>query len=287
MGVVGAAPVIAEPVALPEALQAVSSACAQSRTTLVTKGGSVTSTSAMKVFTDARFEVDDSAGQRVVDSQAGTFGSLAGSGVSGKIRKKALAYLDQPGAQWWVNSGRFLTDALGWSATFEQARAAALPVDGSCAQALDGAFDEVERVANTWTFSLALEGPVTIVIDSDGRLAQGWGLSFDYAARDIGLPTDAIGYRGWRKASEAAGLRPTLRELARGIAATVNAGEPDLEAIAEASRAAVPTDRVVAIKVRQLRAGTLLYARNPYPKTYHAWRVYLKNGQARATRVAP
>ncbi len=284
---VGAGPGIADTVALPEALQAVTSACTAARVALVANGGSLTSSGAVKVFAGARFEVDDSSGQRVVDSQAGTFGSLAGSGVSGKTRKKALAYLGQPGAAWWVNAGRFQTDALGWSASFEQARDGALPVDGSCAQALDGAFDEVERTGNSWTFNVAMQGPVTVVIDSEGRLAQGWGFSFDYSAREVTVPTGAIGYRGWRKASEAAGLRPTLRDLARQVASSVNSGEPDLQAIAEAARAAVPPDRVVAIKVRQLRAGTLLYARNPYTRTYHAWRVYLKNGMARATRVAP
>jgi hypothetical protein len=67
----------------------------------------------------------------------------------------------------------------------------------------------------------------------------------------------------------------------------VNAGQANLETIDAAVRAALPTDRVVPVRTRQLRAGTLLFSRNPYTKAYHAWRVYLKDGEALAKRVAP
>ena len=41
------------------------------------------------------------------------------------------------------------------------------------------------------------------------------------------------------------------------MAGSVNASGPNVAAIDAATRAAVPTDRVVALKVRQLRRGVL------------------------------
>ena len=69
-----------------------------------------------------------------------------------------------------------------------------------------------------------------------------------------------------------------MKQISRAVAASVNASGPNVAAIDAATRAAVPTDRVVALKVRQLRRGVLIYGRNPCTKTYHAWRIYLKSG---------
>jgi hypothetical protein len=78
-----------------------------------------------------------------------------------------------------------------------------------------------------------------------------------------------------------------MRELTRQVARDVNAAGPGVAAIDAGVRAAVPADRVVPLKVRALRKGVLIHARNPYSGTYHAWRVYLKAGQAIARKVAP
>lgn len=282
-----AVPAAAASVGLPEALQAVTSACELSRAALASSGGSITAGPSVKRFEAGRFEVGSSSVQRVVVSDTGTFGSIAASGMPSRARKKALAYLKRPTATWWLHIGRFESPVLGWSATFDQARDSEIGLDGSCAQSLDGAFDEVEQVGDAFTFNLPFGEPVTVSIDSDGRLT-GWAdTAFDYAARSVTVPTSAIPYRSWQKASQAASLRAELRTVAREVATGVNSGRADLEAIDAAARAALPSERAVPIRTRRLRAGTLLYGRNPYTKTYHAWRVYLKDGKALAKRVAP
>jgi hypothetical protein len=210
-----AGPVSATTVGLPEALQTVAAACDLSGVALAAGGGSISSGSTLKLFEAGRFEVDSGTAQRVVTSEAGTFGSIAASGLSVKTRKKALAYIKRPGATWWVNAGRFESPAHGWSATFEQARDAQIGLDGTCAQSLDGALDEVERVGDTFTFSVPLGEPVTVSIDVDGRLTAWAGVVYDYAARSVTVPANAIAYRSWQKASEAASLRAELRSLAR------------------------------------------------------------------------
>jgi hypothetical protein len=68
------------------------------------------------------------------------------------------------------------------------------------------------------------------------------------------------------------------------VASTV---DPDPAAIDQAIRTYPDPARAVPLKVRTLRRGSLIYGRNPYTKTYHAWRVYLKSGEALARRVAP
>jgi hypothetical protein len=274
-------------VGLPEALQTVTAACDSSRAALAAGGGSIVSPSSVKLFEAGRFEVDSGTVQRVVTAEDGTFGSIAAEGLPVRTRKKALGYLKRPGATWWVNAGRFESPVNGWSATFEQARDAQIGLDGTCAQPLAGAFDEVERDGDAFTFVVPLADPVTVSLDGDGRLTRWADVVYDYAARSVTVPADAIGYRSWQKASQAASLRAELRLLAREVATGVNAGQADLEAIDAAARAALPTDRAVPVRIRKLRAGTLLYARNPYTKTYHAWRVYLKGGEALAKRVAP
>jgi hypothetical protein len=145
----------------------------------------------------------------------------------------------------------------------------------------------VERDGQRWVFTLPGPAQVSVVGDGQGRLAQFGAVSVSYGAQSIVAPTGAVGYAAWRKASEAASLNATMKDLSRTVAATVNADGATVAAIDAATRASVPTDRVVPLKVRQLRRGVLMYGRNPYTRTYHAWRIYVKNGDAVARRVAP
>ncbi|MEZ5185591.1 MAG: hypothetical protein R2720_07580 [Candidatus Nanopelagicales bacterium] len=282
-----AVPAAAEPVPAPEAIRTISAACLDSQVALLA-GGSVTTSTTRLALTPQRFQVGGVSIDRVVAADAGTYGAITASGLRMKDRKKALGYLKRPRARWWVNAGRFETPAQGWSASFEQARDAVLTIPESCSEVLQSVSgDSVDLTGNTWTFTGASHDPITILSTGDGRLSQLADMSIDYSVPALVVPSRAVPFRAWQKASQAASLDRVLRTLAKQVAGVVNSGEPTVPAIEEAAGAALQADRVVPIKVRQLRKGSLLYARNPYTKAYHAWRVYLKKGRAVARRVAP
>jgi hypothetical protein len=286
LGGAAATPAAADTVPLDQALQAVSQACSASATALA-GGGSIVRSSSTVTLAPGRFGVAGATANRVVVADTGTFGPIADDRLRARDRRAALRYLKRPKATWWLNSGRFESPAQGWAATFDQSRAAAVALDGSCTQSLDGAFDEVQRDGSTWTFTAPAQGPVVVVIDAEGRLLSWDETQVSYAAQTVTPPTGAVAFAAWQKASQAASLNQTLRSLTRQVAAEVNADEPTLAAIDAFTRAVLPTQRAVPLKVRQLRNGVLVFGRNPYTKTYHAWRVYLRSGKAVARKVAP
>ena len=286
LGGASVAPAHADTVPLDQALQAVSQACTASAAALA-EGGSIVRSTSTVTLAPGRFDVTGATTNRVVLADTGTFGAIADDDVRPKDRRKALRYLKRPKATWWLNSGRFDSPAQGWAATFEQSRVAAVAIDGACTQSLDGAFDEVQRDGSTWTFTVPPQGSVVVVTDGQGRLLSWDDTQFSYSAQTVTAPTGALTFASWQKASQAASLNDTLRALTRQVAADVNADEPTLAAIDATTRAALPTQRAVPLKVRQLRNGVLVFGRNPYSKTYHAWRVYLKSGKAVARKVAP
>jgi hypothetical protein len=274
-------------VPLDDALQVVSAACAATRSTLTDAGGAVSNATSTVSFAPGRFLLESPGRNRVVVDGTGTYGAVADDGLRAKDRRKALSYLKRPDATWWLNPGKYQSGPQGWSATFGQSRDEAVPVAGDCAQGLADSGPEVQRIGDVWTFLSAGNGPVQVSTDSSGRLVQWDQTSYTYAAQSVVQPASPLTYRAWQKASEAAGLNATMRELTRQVARDVNAAGPGVAAIDAGVRAAVPADRVVPLKVRALRKGVLIHARNPYSGTYHAWRVYLKAGQAIARKVAP
>lgn len=283
------APAAAGPVAIDDALQVVSRACADSHAAIAADGGSMVTATVQVRLAPGRFEVSAPGGSRIADAATGTYGLISDDGLRGKDRRAALRYLKRPAATHWLNAGRF--EAGGqWTATFESARDAVLSLDGSCAQELGGSADPVEHNGDTWYFT-GPAGTITVGLDGSGRLVQwsGGGVDrqFSYTAQDVVLPTRTVPYTGWTRASQAASLNSTMRTLSRDVAAQVNAGTPTIAAIDAAIRAGIPAGRAVPLKVRQLRRGILVYGRNPYTGTYHAWRVYLKKDTAVARRVAP
>ena len=281
-----APPAAADPVPLPQALQAVSQSCADARAALIDQGGLVASGSSRLVLATDRFEVTGPVGRRVVVAGVGTYGSIADEALRAKQRKAALRYLKRSGATWWFHSGAYAVPGQEWSAAYDQSRAAAVTIDGTCAQSLTGALEPVAHDANTWTFTMAGQASITITTDAHGRLVSWGDLQIVHGAQSVGAPAEGIAYGRWQRAAQAATLNATLRDLTRELARQVNAAGPSVAAIDAAARAGVPQDRAVPLRVRQLRKGILVYARNPYTKTYHAWRVYLNKQQARARRVA-
>lgn len=280
------APAVAAPVPLPEALESVTAACAATTTALTTVGGRAVDGDSSVAVTGGRYAVSGPGANRVAIAGEGTFGAVADDGLRAKDRRAALRYIKRPGATWWLNPGAFWSPAAGWSATLDDAVRAALPLSATCAQDLAAA-DSVDRDGSRWVFTLPGQGPFVVVTDGQGRLSQFGALAVTYGAQSIAAPSGAVAFAAWQKASQAASLNSTMKQISRAVAESVNASGPNVAAIDAATRAAVPTDRVVPLKVRQLRRGVLIYGRNPYTKTYHAWRIYLKAGEAVARRVAP
>ncbi len=278
----GAAPAAAEPVGTTAAGQQAAQACESGRQALLATGGSVSSPSGQDLFAPGRFTTTG----RVVIESAGTYGAIADEPLLARERRAALRYLKRPAAAWWLRAGVFATSDQGWAATYEQARAAAVTFDGTCAQVLAAA-SGVQAVTNGWVFTLPDGTAVSATVDDMGRLTSLGDLTVDYEAVTVPTPRGAVGYLRWRRASEAASLNSTMRMLTREVASQVNAGPPTIAAIDAAIRAAIPVDRAVALKVRQLRRGVLVHGRNPFTGTYHAWRVYVKKDTAVARRVAP
>ena len=242
-------------------------ACAKTVQTLGSTGG----TAGPVVFAGPRF----TSGSRITDSSAGTYGLIAGEGLSPRDRKAALGYLKKPSAKAWLNAGKFY--GTGWADSYQSAVAqvVGLPVD--CAAAAGGL---LSQSGDTYTYA-------NVSVDIDGGAVIRWGnLSFTFGAQNLAAPGGTpISYAAWLKASEAASLNATMRAITRSVAATVTEATP--EAIDAQLRAAIDPNRAVPLQVRMLRAGSLLSGRNPYTKTYHAWRVYLKDGTPVARKVAP
>lgn len=285
--VVCAAPAVADTVALPDALASVGASCAQTRAALLSTGGRVIEQEQTVTLAGDRFAVVGPGTNRVAIAGDGTYGAMADDSLRRKDRRAALRYLKRPGATWWLNPGAFWSPASGWSASFEESAGAAVPIAATCAQDLAAAVDPVVRDGQRWEFSIPGQGAVVVVEDAQGRLAQLGQVTAAYGVESVSAPPGAVAYAAWQKASQAASLNATMKQISTGVATTVNAGDPTVAGIDAATRAAVPTDRVVPVKVRQLRRGVLIYGRNPYTKTYHAWRIYLKGGEAVARRVAP
>ncbi|HRY09441.1 MAG: hypothetical protein H6526_08520 [Actinobacteria bacterium] len=281
--VVCAAPATADP--LPDALASVDAACDATRAALVNSGGVVVDGDRSVILAGDRFAVSGPGFNRVAVAGEGTYGRLSDDGLRSKDRKAALRYI-RARATWWLNPGVFWSPAMGWSASFEESAGASVLLPQACGQELATAV-AVERSAGRWIFTLPDRGPVVVTEDAEGRLTQFGSVSVSFGPQTVSVPTGAIGFATWQKASQAASLNATMKRTSRAVASAVNAAGATVAGIDAATRAAVPTDRVVPLRVRQLRRGVLIYGRNPYTKTYHAWRVYLKAGKAVARRVAP
>lgn len=255
-----AVPATAAPVSLNEA-------CEATRTLLATQGGS----NGTVTFAGSRFAVEN----LVVDAGAGTYGVLAGEGLRAKDRRVALGYLKTPKATAWFNDGRFY--GLVWGTSYEQAMAQATGLPQDCATAAGGLLSQSGATYNYANVSVDI---------SDGAVVR-WGTTtFRFGAQEVAVPSgQAVAYGAWLKASQAASLNATLRTIVRTVAQSVP--EPTPKAIDALLRASVDPERAVPLKVRTLRSGALLSGRNPYTKTYYAWRVYLRAGEPIARRVAP
>lgn len=242
-------------------------ACANTIAALSSTGG----TSGPTVFAGSRF----TSGSRITDASAGTYGLIAGEGLSVKDRKAALGYLKTPRAKAWVNAGRYY--GTGWTDSYPSALAQVAGLPADCAAAAGGL---LSQSGNTYTYA-------NVSVDITAGAVTRWGnTSFTFGAQNLPLPQgETVSYAEWLKASQAASLNATLRTITRTVAQTV--AEPTPEAIDVLLRASVDPNRAVPLRIRGLRAGSLLSGRNPYTKTYHAWRVYLKDGTPVARRVAP
>lgn len=238
-------------------------------------GGTVTSGEGAVGVAGTRLRV----GARVIDP-TGTYGLVSADGLRTKDRKAALGYLGSPRATSWFAAGRFPTTA-GWVTSYEQARQEAIGLPADCT-AVAGPY--VSGSGPTVQYER-----LTVTLDDAGRIALwdagGDALTFTYGPQTIDLPpAPRVAYSRWQRASQAASLDATMRAIARQAATSVVADPAAIEAALEA---AVDPGRVVPLRLRELRQGTLIYARNPYTRTYHAWRVYVRDGEVRARRVAP
>lgn len=242
-------------------------ACEKTVATLSSTGGTVGSV----VFAGSRFAV----GNRVVQSGIGTYGILAEEGLRAKDRKTALGYLKAPTATAWLNSGRFFSTS--WTTSYPAAVTAAAGLPTDCSATAGGLLS-----SSGITYAYA-HATVEIV---DGAVTRWNTTPITFGAQSVNAPSGkTVPYASWLKASQAASLDATLRTITRTVAAEVD--DPSRDSIDEAVRAAIDPDRAVPLTVRTLRSGALVSARNPYTKTYHAWRVYVKDGEPLARRVAP
>jgi hypothetical protein len=280
---VGMSPASADAASASDAVAQINAACAVSYDALVTAGGAVEGPVDL-VLSPGRLALSSQGAGLVLDAQTGTYGALADSGLSSGKRTTALKYLKRSDASHWLNRGVFPDQQSGWITSFEQARDASLDIGSECAA--DLADQSVTRDGKIWRFANA-----TVTLDEGGRLSewetQGVLRRFSYAVNPIDLPERTVSFARWERASQAASLNATLRALTRQIATTVNEAPATVAAIAEQTSAVAAAPRAVPLKIRGLRQGVLLYARNPYTKRYHAWRVYLRDELAVARRVAP
>lgn len=282
-----ATPAAADPVPVADALAAVGQACRASRDALLGAGGTVTAGDERLAVSPGGYQLQGLALNRVVLPGVGTYGRVADDGLSRGQLRKAWRYLRRPAAEWWLDPSRFWSPGLGWAANYEQSRDAAVVIDATCIQALNGAAEPAERTGDSWQFVITGQAGVTVLTDAQGRLTAWADTRYEYAPPAVTAPAGTVAHRAWQRASQAASLNAALREMTRQVARGVNAGVPSVAAIDAAARVATPTGRAVPVEVRQLRRGVLFHGRNPYTKAYHAWRVYLKGGEAVARRVAP
>ncbi|MEZ5158512.1 MAG: hypothetical protein R2687_06735 [Candidatus Nanopelagicales bacterium] len=280
---VGMSPATADTGSVVDAVAQINTACSTSYDVLVNRGGAVDGPVDL-VVSPGRLAVGSQGAGLVLDSATGTYGALSDSGLSDRKRARALRYLKRSDTTHWLNRGVFPDQQSGWTASYEQARDALVDIGSDCADALAG--QSFTRDGDTWRFATA-----TVSVDGAGRLGaweeQGIERRFTYAVRSIDLPERTVSFARWARASQAASLNATLRTLGRQIATTVSESPATVTAIAEQATAVAAAPRAVPVKVRALRKGTLLYARNPYTKRYHAWRVYVRGERAVARRVAP
>lgn len=254
-----AVPAAAEPVSLNDA-------CAATLAILANTGGS----NDAAIFAGSRFSV----GNRVIAAD-GTYGIISQE-LTVRERKAALKYLGATSAvQSWFNEGSYFGTEWNDSYAAALAQASGLPAD--CAAA---AGPLTSSNGSTYYYANAT---VDIV---DGAVT-GWdGNAFTFGPQQLALPPGpSVAYAVWRKPAEAASLNSTLRTMSRSVVQELV--EPTPRSIDARMRAVVDPDRAVPIRVTTLRKGALASARNPYTKTYHAWRVYLKRGEAVARKVAP
>jgi len=285
------APAAADEVSADEALKAIGAACKQSRESLVVGGDAELSDGSRAVVSESRLQAVWSGRTRLIDAVTGTYGPLSEAGLTRNQQRAALRYLKRPSATHWLRRGVIESPASGLVTTFERAREDVAGLAEDCTRMIAGAA-VATRAGRTWQFVDPGSGEsTTIVLDDAGRLVTWTGpagqRSWAYGPRTVDLPDRVVGYAAWRKAAAAASLNVILRTIARSAAATANAATPTVDAIGAAVRVLTVQPRAVRVKVRQLRKGTLVYARNRYTKTYHAWRVYLKGERAVARRVAP
>lgn len=254
-----AVPATAAPVSIADA-------CAATIAKLATTGG----TNGSAVFAGSRFSV----GNLVVVEDDGTYGDITQE-LTPRERKAAYKYLKyHADATSWGRSGWYFGTTWNDSYSVALAQASGLPAD--CAAA---AGPLISQAGNTYTFTNA---SVDIV---DGSLTRWDDISFTLAAQQVDLPPGpTMPYSAWQRPSEAASLNSTLRSITRTVAQTVT---PTRAGIMAALRAEIDPDRAVPLRLHRLRQGGLVSGRNPYTKTYHAWRVYLKNGTPIARKVAP
>lgn len=256
-------------VAAPSSAQTVSlnAACAATLSTLATVGGTTDSA----IFAGPRFSVTN----RIIDSVEGTYGVLTQEPVTPTERKAALKYLGAPRAQAWINAGRFY--GTEWGGSYPQALAAASGLPQDC----EGAAGPLVSVAGT-TYTYA-----NVTVEIVAGAVSRWGdLAFTIGPQQLQIPPGPlVSFADWAKASQAASLNTTLRSMTRTVAQT--ATDPTPTRLYRQLREAVEPDRAVPLRVHKLRQGGLVSGRNPYTKTYHAWRVYLKNGTPIARKVAP
>lgn len=274
------------PVSVTEFVTSINAACRVSRDALRDGGGSVSGPAAV-VVAPGRFERILDGRTLVVDEATGTYGSLTEGGLGTRMLAVAQRYLDRPRATHWLKRRSFpAASASGWTQLFDEARSGALQMNDDCAAELVGSQQTASRNGNAWTV-----GTTSVTLDDTGRLVE-WAApafvrTFSYGARSVGLPSATVSYQRWTKTSQAASLNATLRMTTRQVARSVNASVVSAEAVEQGLKAVADAGRAVPLHLRQLRKGSLLYARNPFTNTYYAWRVYLKNGTAVARRVAP
>lgn len=258
---------LAAPASAQAAPVSLDAACAQTRTLLSTTGG----TNGAAVFAGRRFEV----GAKVVDEGSGTYGLIADEGLRRKDRVNALNYLNIPRAKVWHHPDSYF--ANGWVSSFDDALDLATGLPRQCGVAAGGL---LSQSGSTFTYA-------NVSVEIVNGTVTRWGdTRFQFGPRTVRVPDgQQVAYAGWLKASQAASLNATMRTISRTVAASLD--DPTGAQIEQALVAAIDPDRAVPLRVRSLRSGALIWARNPYTKTYHAWRVYLRDGEPIARRVAP
>ena len=237
----------------------------------------------------------------------GTFERIDSQSPDPRNKRRALTYLNKPGARYWIRPNRYFSVGLGayvvdaWAAL----RDTWLRVSPPCG---DPAATSADRVVDssgyTWTLERLrrrLHGAQRLAGGRAGRLirseilhvhpsgsvAQMSGSAYAYGAPAFtNVPTrqQAVTYKQWSKAYSAASINADLRNQARAVARDVNVNGPrSVAQIRQQMRALTEPP----IRVRTVAGGALIHRTNPYTGTYHAWQVVLRSGRAAAIKVAP